>query len=383
MKLLVLNYEYPPLGGGAGVITQNIVQGLVKSGNEVTVVSTTFDNLPAESDEQGVRIIRLPSKRKFLFQSNPLEMWSWMKHANTFLRKHLKNEKYDLCFANFSIPGGAVAFNMKREFGLPYTVISHGHDIPWFFPKQMVLYHLILYHKIREIVLNSEANFVQSAEMKKNIDLFTGDLHKSKNIVIYNGWNSSVFTADYSKRSSNFIVLFAGRLVQQKDPFTFLKAIKLASLQIPLQVHILGDGPLRKKMEKWTSINKLSEVIRFLGWVDKTEMLHQYQSASITVLPSLSEGMSIATLEALACGQYVIATRVSNNENLIAENVNGNLLKMRDYNMLAGLLVDFYNNKFLENFRIDPEQLSKYRSLYEWDGIVKQYESVFKSIVGV
>ncbi|HOY38444.1 MAG: glycosyltransferase family 4 protein [Bacteroidales bacterium] len=382
MKLLVLNYEYPPLGGGAGVITQNIAQGLVKLGNSVCVVTTGFKDLPPDSLENDVRVIRLPSKRRFVFQSNPVEMWSWMKHANTFLRKHLKTEKYDLCFANFSIPGGAVALNMKREFGLPYTVISHGHDIPWFFPRQMVWYHLILYHKIREIVLNSEANFVQSNEMKRNIDLFTGNLFASKNHLIYNGWNSSVFTADYSKRKSEFILLFVGRLVPQKDPFTFLKAVKIAATTIDLQVHILGDGPLRAKMEKWVTKNHLSEKVKFFGWVDKPEMLYQYQSAAVTVLPSLSEGMSIATLEALASGQYVIATRVSNNESLIVENINGNLLNMKDHTMLADLIVKFYHEKFLKYYRIPPEELEKYRSLYEWDGIVEQYNNIFARIIG-
>ncbi|NLA24940.1 MAG: glycosyltransferase family 4 protein, partial [Bacteroidales bacterium] len=343
MKLLVLNYEYPPLGGGAGVITQHISEGLAKLGHEICVVTTGMSDLPEESSTENLQIIRLPSKRKYIYRSNPREMYSWMRHANKFLKQHLKEENYDLCFANFSIPGGAVAYKQLLRFGLNYTIISHGHDIPWFFPKQMLWYHLFLYHTIKNIALNSKINFVQSDEMKRNIDLFTGKEFASKNKIVYNGWDGTVFAPDYSKRSPEFTILFIGRLVKQKDPFTFLKAINKINGKIPFKVNILGDGSLRNKMERYIATNNLSDKVKFFGWLSKDEVLNHYQSASITVLPSLAEGMSIATLEALACGQYVIATKLSNNETLINEGINGNLIDIGDFNKLSELVLDYYN----------------------------------------
>lgn len=380
MKLLVLNYEYPPLGGGAGVISQYISEGLAAIGYKVTVVTTGTDNLPDDTQTGLLRIIRLPARRKFSYRSNPLEMWSWMRLANRFLNLHLKTEKYDLCFANFSIPGGLVALNMFRRKGLPYTLISHGHDIPWFFPRQMFWYHLMLYHTIRHVVLNSRLNFVQSDEMKRNIDAFTGSVFSSKNVIVPNGWNGSVFAPDYSKRSSEFVVLFTGRLVRQKDPFTLLKAIRMLNGKIPVRLHIMGDGPLRKKMEAFVEKHRLTEVCQFYGWVGKDEMLVQYQSAALTVLPSLSEGMSIATLEALACGQYVIATKVSNNEALISEGKNGNLIEIGNHTQLAELIQGFYHTKFMKGFRIDEHELHRYRTQYNWSDIVKQYDRYFVSL---
>ena len=70
MKLLVLNYEYPPLGGGAGIISKNIAEGLASLGNEVTVLTTYYEGTEEDSIENGVHIIRLKSKRKDVFQSN-------------------------------------------------------------------------------------------------------------------------------------------------------------------------------------------------------------------------------------------------------------------------------------------------------------------------
>ena len=382
MKILILNYEYPPLGGGAGVISQNIAEGLAELGHNITVLTTWYNNLEEDSSRGNLRVIRLKSRRKFTYRSNPGEMLSWMIYAKRFLSKHLKQEPYDFIFANFALPGGELAYSMKTQFNIPYAIISHGHDIPWFAPQQMFWYHLFTYHWIRTICVNSSLNFVQSKEMKENIDRFTGHRISHRNIKIYNGWDSSVFYPDYSKRSEEFTILFPGRLVKQKDPFTFLRALDiLQNKGYKFKAHILGDGPLRKKMEKFVASHNLKSNVDFKGWVSKEQMLKEYQSASLTVLPSLNEGMSIATLEALSCGQYVITTRISNNELLIKHGENGDFVGKRDYKMLAVLIEKFYNEKFLETYFIKEDDLQKYHKLYEWDGLVKEYEKLFQEMI--
>jgi glycosyltransferase involved in cell wall biosynthesis len=79
MKLLILNYEYPPLGGGAGVITQIIAEGFAARGHNITVLTTWFSGEEEDSTRGNLRIIRLKSKRKVVYKSNPIEMLSWMK----------------------------------------------------------------------------------------------------------------------------------------------------------------------------------------------------------------------------------------------------------------------------------------------------------------
>lgn len=381
MRLLILNYEYPPLGGGAGVITQNIAEGLASRRHQISVITTWYEGEPEEITSGNLRIIRLKSKRKKLFQSNPVEMLSWMFAAKKFLNKHLLTEKYDLCFANFSLPGGEVAYSIKLKYKIPYVLMSHGHDIPWFMPEEMMWYHALTYHWIHTICLQSERNYIQSEEMKINIDSFLGKSFNSKNKIVYNGWNSRLFSPDYNLRSNKFTILFIGRLVKQKDPLSFLKAIRIVRSEIPdFEVHILGDGKLRKHMEKFIRQNDLTKFVVFKSWISKPEMLNEYRSASLTVLPSLNEGMSIATLEALACGQYVIATKVSNNESLIFPGINGEFIEKKNPRDIADKVLDFYNNKFLSNYLIPTENLNKYHKLFEWDNIIDEYE---KDLVGI
>ena len=382
MKLLVLNYEYPPLGGGAGIISKNIAEGLAALGNEVTVLTTYYEGTGEDCIENGVRVIRLKSKRKDVFQSNIREMLSWMICARRFLKKHLQVGKYDLCFANFALPCGEVAYSMKEMFHLPYVVISHGHDIPWFFPEQMMWYHAACYHWIRKICMQSRRNYVQSDEMLSNINAFLGGT-TAKNKLIFNGWNRDKFFPDESKRAKKFTILFAGRLVMQKDPMTFLKAVGIAKKSISdFEVHIVGDGKMRKKMEDFVRQNGLESIVFFKNWLAKPEIIVEYQSASLTVMPSLAEGMSMALLEALACGQYVIATKVSNNEKLITAGINGDFVDKKDYKSLADKIIDFHDSMFLQNYIVPSKHFDGLAEQFDWKNIVKQYDEDLKGIMG-
>jgi len=60
MNVLVINYEYPPVGGGGGVICKDISEEIVRKGHKVTVVTSQFGTLPRQEKENGVTVVRLP-----------------------------------------------------------------------------------------------------------------------------------------------------------------------------------------------------------------------------------------------------------------------------------------------------------------------------------
>lgn len=382
MKILILNYEYPPLGGGAGVCTKYEAEGLVNTGNEVTVLTTWFIGENEYFENGNFKLIRLKSKRKYTFKSNPLEMISWVNIAKNYSDNKLKINDFDVCIANFAIPGAIVAKHIKKTKKIPYIIISHGQDIPFFFPKQMLKYHLLTYFWIKNLVKHAEKLVLLSNEMKKNADRFIGKKNISKNIIIPNGCNTHIFKPDLERKSKKFKIIFVGRLVIQKSPFTFLKALEiLKNKSIDFTVNILGDGYLRKQMEDFVIEKKLSEIVNFRGWVSKTEMLNEYQSANLQVISSDDEAMSIAALESLACALYVISTQVSGNTELIEDNVNGEFFDFKNYVQLAQLIEKFYQNKFLKNFEYDKLKLQNFREKYNWENIVIQYNNLLSEVL--
>ena len=81
-------------------------------------------------------------------------------------------------------------------------------------------------------------------------------------------------------------------------------------------------------------------------------------------------------MESLACGQYVITTPVSENPALIQDQVNGELVEMRDYRSLALKILRFYNEKFVVGYKVPDEIREEKKNKYSWHSIVKRYEEV-------
>ncbi len=378
MNILILNYEYPPLGGGAGVCSQYHAKGLAQCGYRVTVLTAWFKGYSEIEYFDNLTIVRLKSQRKFLYKSNPVEMLMWVKQAILYFASN-QDLSFSICLANFIIPGGIVAKYLKRKFGIPYFILSHGQDIPFFFPKQMLKYHLITYFWLRSIVSGADKLLLLTQMIKKNADSYLGKNNRHKNMVIANGCDTETFYPDYTNATKEFTILFVGRLVEQKDPFTFLKAVKLlAELNVQFKVIILGDGPLRKKMLQFCNKYNLTQRVDFKGWVSKPEMVKHYQQASLQVMSSRDEAMSIAALESLSCGTYMLSTPVSGNTDLIENEINGEFFDFSDSKGLASKIEKFYFNRFLTGYQVPEIFLKRFRNTYNWDTIVKEYDKLIK-----
>lgn len=380
MKILVLNYEYPPLGGGAGVVTKNISEKLSQLGHSITVLTTWFDGEKEIDSEGNLKVIRLKSKRKYIYKSSVYEMLSWIYASKRFLREHLQQESFDLCLANYSIPGGAVALFLQNKFGLKYFILSHGHDIPWMFPRQMFFYHLILYRQIKKIYTRSQSNIVLTQGMKTDIDKFLGKKLSMKNIIIPNGIDPDEFKPGHPRSNNIFKIIFVGRLVEQKDPMTFLKAIKLYSeINRNIAVNIIGDGVMRQKMEDYIASHHLNSFVKFLGWIPKGDVLREYQTAHVQVISSVYEAMSVSMLESLACGCFLISTPLDGIKEILYEDINGVLANLKSSEEIAGLLNDYYKNNFLSGYTVPAEKIRIIGEKYSWDLIAKEYLKQFNN----
>ena len=135
-------------------------------------------------------------------------------------------------------------------------------------------------------------------------------------------------------------VVFSGRLDPQKNPDLLLEASALA-MAVPgaprMRVRFLGDGPLASSLEERARALGLEDRVRFLGRVN--DVPRHLAEADIFVLPSLSEGISNALLEALAHGVPAIATDIPGNRDLIEDGRTGILVPSGDAPALSGALL--------------------------------------------
>lgn len=380
MNLLILNYEYPPLGGGAGVCTKYQAEGLSAIGYQVTVITTWFSGEKEIEEHQNLKIIRLKSRRKKVFRSNPLEMLSWACHTFRRLTKDKFYADFDLLLVHFAVPGGLVALPLNLFFKKPYYIISHGQDLPWFCPRELWLYHLLMYLPIRWICSRAEKITVLSHTRLTDLNKLTFRKNRYKNHIVPNGCDIDFFNAcTVEKDHHKLKILFIGRLSEQKDPMTFLRAVSVFKTKgIPLAAEIIGDGPLRRKMESFVATNRLENEILFSGWISKEDIREKYTQAHLLVATSLDEGMSLTMLESLSSGVYLLTTPVSGSENIIINNVNGEFIPYGNPTRIAECIENFYSEKFICHYRIDKNAIERIQEQVSWDSYVKSYHQLIQ-----
>jgi glycosyltransferase involved in cell wall biosynthesis len=120
-------------------------------------------------------------------------------------------------------------------------------------------------------------------------------------------------------------LVFCSRLVANKGILNLIKAIKLVKKKLEdVKLIIIGDGPLKEKIEKFVRKNKLTNNILFSGWLPSVEDVAEvYRQSRVFVMPSFNEGGPRVGLEAMACSLPVITTRVGIMNEIIQDGENG------------------------------------------------------------
>ncbi len=188
--------------------------------------------------------------------------------------------------------------------------------------------------------------------------------------VIPNGINTSNFFPK-ARELSPARLLFVGRLVYQKGGDILLDALERVKDR-KWDLSIVGDGPRRPDWENQADKLGISDRIHFMGWLDKADLLEQYQKANIFVLPSRHEGMPNVVLEAMGCGLPVIATRIAGSEDLVLDGTTGYLIKPDNPQELTEAIIKLIDHK--EDIqRMGDASRSRVIESFSWDSVADRY----------
>ncbi len=141
------------------------------------------------------------------------------------------------------------------------------------------------------------------------------------------------------------ILLYTGRFSHEKGLFVLLEAINQLKEEIPtIELHLLGSGPQETLLKQRAESYGLTQQVIFHGWVDRADMPLYYTAASITILPSFSEGLPRTMLEALSCATPFIGTRITGMIDCVTDGETGRLVPPNDATALANSIRDLLNN---------------------------------------
>ena len=139
MRILLLNYEYPPLGGGAGLATAALAEGLAEQGVAVDVVTAGLDSVTGseEARDGRLRVHRVRSRRTGIHEAGMLDAASYLRAALPLVRRLLRTHRYDAAHFFFSLPTGALLPFLDLR-GTPVVVSLRGPDVPGYDPTTLV-----------------------------------------------------------------------------------------------------------------------------------------------------------------------------------------------------------------------------------------------------
>jgi glycosyltransferase involved in cell wall biosynthesis len=368
---LLINYEYPPIGGGSATACQQIARTFAERGHQVVVLTSGIGSLHGTVVEDGVTIVRMRALRKSPHQSGIIEMASYLLLASPHVVKLARAHKIDSTLAFFSVPGGIVARWLHLRAGIPYVVSLRGGDVPGTEPHLAIFYR-VLQPLRRDILRHARAVSAPSQglkELSEKADSFPVQ-------IVPNGINFDLFRPEPERRAKVPTLLSVGRLHTQKNVDYLLNLVAALKHKTVVRAQIIGDGPERSRLEAAAAALGIADSVQFDGWLPREAVRKAYQSATFLVHASSYEGMSNVILEALASGLPVAASQIPENAGLIQDGANGFLF---DPNGDPGQLVDRISPLFQDQTnwdRLSAAARATIEKQFSWNHVADLYEKL-------
>jgi glycosyltransferase involved in cell wall biosynthesis len=369
-RVLLINYEYPPLGGGAGTATAAIARALAALGCDVVVLTSRFRGQPAREQVDGYTLERVRVARKRMDRCTPPEMLTFLVSASIAALRLTRRWRPAVSIAFFTIPSGPVAWLLHKARGVPYIVSLRGGDVPGFeWAPEARTYHRLtgwlvrfIWRRAQRVVANSNG----LAELaRKNTPELAID-------IAFNGAElpgEVVPPGESNGRPARLLTM--GRLTRQKGVDVLLRA--LARLRdLPFVLDVAGDGPERSALEQQARELGLADRVRFLGWITRDQLRPTYTSADLFVLASRIEGMPNVVLEAMAYARPVICTRVSGCAELILHGQTGLQVNIEDDEQLAEALRKLLLDPSLRT-RMGAASRARVAQEFTWTATARRY----------
>jgi len=214
--------------------------------------------------------------------------------------------------------------------------------------------------------------------------------YKGLGKVIPNAVNAQAFASNLNKRErtalrkklgfseDDFVLITTGRLVVKNGVADIIKA--LAYLPKEVKFLSVGSGPLEAELKLLVKSYKLEGRIVWLGFVPNNELPNYLAASDAFVRPSLSEGLGISFLEAMAAGLPVVATPVGGIPDFLKDGLTGLVCEVGNPVSIADCVKRLVANSNLrkELGKYGQEQIER---RYSWDVVVPQIAEVFNSVM--
>lgn len=282
----------------------------------------------------------------------------------------VKEFRPDVIHAPWLNPEGVAACLLGADHKIPCVVQGIGNDVnyyPYRYPGREVV--------IQDLQQASVLLF--NCQSTRRVASSAGFRHKNE-AVIYHGVDVEIFTPDpaYQKGAKQKIVTVANMIPRKNHQLLLEAFVRLPSVfQKSTSLEFVGDGPTRSELEQKVKNLGIQDSVYFAGQPSHVELVGYLQRAALFCLPSLSEGLPVAIIEAMACGLPVVASDVDGIPEAVVNDISGVLVPSDDVNALANALV-YALSRTWDRLAIRDIVLSKFTWQRYADKMMALYESI-------
>jgi len=381
MRILFCNYEYPPIGGGGGVVNASLAEELARR-HHVTVLTSQGMGLPAEEEVKGVRVIRTPVFfRRSYAAANMPSLFAYIPMGLRRGRKLLKHEQFDVINTHFVLPTGPVGDRLAKFGNTPNVVSLHGGDLFDPSKKSSPHRHWILRQWIRRLLRRADCLIGQSKNTLENMQkYYTPELNGVRiPLGIDRPVSSSASRADFGFSDTDRIMVTIGRLVSRKAVDQLIDVVRRLNDE-RVKLVIIGSGPESKPLQDQSRAAGLSEQVHFMGQVDEAQKYGLLKIADLFVSTSQHEGFGLVFLEAMAMGTPVVCYDHGGQTDFLQDQETGGVIPLNNVDAFTDSVRAIFADTSI------PQRMSKYvlehMEDYFIDSCARRYEQVFERVIG-
>ncbi len=380
MRIMIMNYEFPPLGGGGGVACYQIARELAKT-HQVDYITTAFKGLPKFEVIDKINVYRVPViYRKELSTATLVSMLTFFPSSFHSGLELCKKNKYDLILAWFAIPSGLTSMLLSKLFRVPHILTIIGGDIYDPSKKWSPHNHFFL-RKIVELIMDNSNMITSISTDTKNRALQyyrTGTTIKPISLGFVKPEFKKNTREELGLLNEDIILISVGRLIKRKGYEYAIKALSKLPFQ-NLKYLIIGDGPEEKNLQDLAKRLGIEDKIKFLGFVSEEKKFQYLSISNIYVLSSLHEGFGICLMEAMYCSMPIVATNNGGQNDFLVEGKNALMVQIEDGDALAEQIENLIKDRKLR-LQIGENNKEDVKKFYI-ENIGKEYERIFKKVI--
>lgn len=314
----------------------------------VTVVSI-WDGIKNIPDNLPFTVIYLTNKIQIfsithLLLKHPVKIISHLRILKKYLgfqdaAKYISSYKIfisinpDRIHAHFANNAALKGYLLAKYLNVPFSCTGHGSE-------------LLLYPEpyLKELILNSHP-FITISQY--NIKFLEERYNISPNViqVNYAGIYLENFRPHPNQKPNIFTILSVTGLIEIKGVKYLIDACRILKKKgLKFICKIIGGGELYTKLYKKIHDLKLENNVFLLGEIENHLLVNYYNGCNVFILPSLSEGIPVAVMEAMAMELPVITSNITGLPEIIEDGINGYLIPPKDPQALAEKIIDLYYN---------------------------------------